>query len=197
MDARHGSRAQSWGGERSLEETDDVSRPADHVEHALEVIRRRLDSEFRRPSERAEATWDAASDAGSDEDGRPTWSSGRRRWVGTAAGALLLLACAVGGAVGAHAIMLYLKRADLPATAERATPRPGPGTTDGAIRPPAPPAPTPRPEVVLPPRPRRMPQPVLTLPEAHRPMARDDVKEADPSAWARQRNQRGQRQEPD
>jgi len=118
------------------------------------------------------------------------------------AGTLLLLACAAGGAVGARAILLHLRSADSPASADRPAPRSSHNTAQPGRAPQVPPpsSPTPRPEVLLPPRPKPMARPVLTLPETSRRAPLGDVDNADPTRVRpeRQREQeRGREREHD
>jgi len=72
-------------------------------------------------------------------------SNGPRR-VGPLVGALLLLGCFTGGAVGTYVVMRYLENADSPATAREPPPAPEFAGLDNTIRVAIPSSPTPRPQ---------------------------------------------------
>ena len=159
MDIRRKSRARPLGEERLGEEMDDASRLTDHDDRAIETIRRKLDMEFPHLPRKVESADHLTWDVGGNEDGLGIrGTSNRTRWAGTVVGMLLLLACAVAGAVGAGAVILYLKNADSPAAAHRQAPRARPETpgAGGPAQAQIPPSPAPPGKVVetLPPRPQ-------------------------------------------
>lgn len=155
---RRRSRARPLGEERLGEEMDDLSRLTDHDDRAIETIRRTLDMEFPHLPRKVESAERLTRDVGSNEDGPGIMgTSNRRRWARSVVGVLLLLACAVAGAVGAGAVVLYLKNANSPAAVHRQAPRARPDTqgAGSSAQAPIPASPVPPDAVVeaLPPRP--------------------------------------------
>jgi len=67
-------------------------------------------------------------------------------WVGPMVGALLLLGCFAGGAVGTYVVMRYLENADSPAPAREPPPAPESAGLDNTIRVAIPSSPAPRPQ---------------------------------------------------
>ena len=153
MSPRHSPRPRPMRQERSLEERDDAPSLTDQEERTLEAIRRQLDAEFGRSAEWLGPPPGDSRDARGDKGTRPKRSPSHRA-SGRVIGALVLLACAAGGAAGTSAVIRHLKRTDLPKEADRQGPRPSPMTaTPRAAQTPSPVSPAPAPEVVQAPRP--------------------------------------------
>ena len=146
MDIRHNSRARPVGEERSVEEMAGAPSLTEDDQHALEAIRRRLDSEFpassRKGGSAGRTSWHAAGTEGAEQKGEP-WKRVRRAWIVVG---MLLLTCVLGGVAGALATILYLKNAAPPVVADRERPRPSPEPVESpsTAEAPTPPLPTTR-----------------------------------------------------